>query len=300
MPILVKSRSKGLKDVSIASADSLESVLAEVSKANKSISTNRLRLTYQKENKQIPIQSSSFFKEHNEETLYFKDLGPQISWRLVFVVEYFGPILVHSLLYALSRSPEYAYLHSSSVNYDPQLSRLLYLLIIGHYLKREFETFFVHSFSHSTMPLFNLFKNSFHYWVLNGMIALSYFGYGFLLPVDKFADSYVKYRNNMVGFFITSEIWNLYSHVQLRRWGDAQKARGVTARVPINDGIFKYFVSPNYTFEVWAWICFTVISKLNVFSVIFLVVSSVQMYIWAQKKNKNYGTKRAFLIPYIL
>jgi very-long-chain enoyl-CoA reductase len=33
-----------------------------------------------------------------EVTLYFKDLGMQISWTTVFLVEYFGPILITVLL----------------------------------------------------------------------------------------------------------------------------------------------------------------------------------------------------------
>jgi very-long-chain enoyl-CoA reductase len=33
-----------------------------------------------------------------EVTLYFKDLGMQISWTTVFLVEYFGPILITLLL----------------------------------------------------------------------------------------------------------------------------------------------------------------------------------------------------------
>ena len=32
--------------------------------------------------------------------LVFKDLGLQISWKLVFIIEYFGPILITALLVA--------------------------------------------------------------------------------------------------------------------------------------------------------------------------------------------------------
>lgn len=33
-----------------------------------------------------------------------------------------------------------------------------------HYVKRLYETVFVHRFSHSTMPIMNLFKNCSYYW----------------------------------------------------------------------------------------------------------------------------------------
>ena len=36
-------------------------------------------------------------------TLVFKDLGMQISWKLVFLIEYFGPILITVLLVAFQK-----------------------------------------------------------------------------------------------------------------------------------------------------------------------------------------------------
>lgn len=306
MSITVKSRSKSLKDTVVKpQAQSVASVLEAVSQNNRQINPNRLRLTYQKENKQVPITSDHFFEELSQDTaVYVKDLGPQISWRLVFVVEYFGPILIHSLMYRLSLSDDLINrYHSSQSVYNPFLNKLAYTLVMVHYLKREFETLFVHQFSQSTMPLFNLFKNSFHYWILNGVISLGYFGYGFAVSNANLFKLYSFLRLDnlrlLLALFGISELWNFYVHVQLRRWGDAQKAKGITKRVPLEDGVFKIFVAPNYTFEVWSWIWFTAIFKLNTFSLLFVAVSTTQMYLWAMKKNKKYGTKRAFLIPFL-
>ena len=42
---------------------------------------------------------SSVNAKNNQLALVFKDLGAQISWRTVFLVEYFGPLWIHPLLY---------------------------------------------------------------------------------------------------------------------------------------------------------------------------------------------------------
>lgn len=301
--VLVQSRSKNLRNTELGALDgaTLNSVLKKVSQNNRGISVHRLRLTYLKENKQIPVISDEFFAEETVEKLYVKDLGPQISWRLVFVCEYLGPIIIHTTLYFLSKQP---LLHNGQ-RYNPYLNRLAYLLVCAHYLKREVETIFVHQFSQDTMPLFNLFKNCFHYWVLNGLIGLGYFGKGFLFNDSSLFRVYSSFKINnlstLVALFAVFELWNFYAHVKLRLWGNYQKKLGnKKTRLPLNEGIFKLLVAPNYTFELWSWITFTLVFKFNLFAVLFTVVSGAQMYIWAQKKNKKYGTRRAFLIPYIL
>lgn len=306
----VKSRSKKLQDCKIdvksGEEHALQDVLKQISKQNKGISIYRLRLTYKKDDKHIPIMEDSFFKSTDSNLqLYVKDLGPQISWRLVFFIEYLGPILVHSLLYYFSTiETARIKLNYSPNNYDPNLNQIAFLLILGHYIKRELETLFLHRFTLATMPLFNVFKNSFHYWILNGAIGLGYFGFGFVLSDEKLSWIYNGLGqinlSTLIGLFVLSETWNFYMHLKLRIYGDQQRAKGnTTKRVPINEGLFKYLVAPNYTFEVLSWVWFTVIFKFNIFAVVFLLVSTTQMYLWAIKKNKKYGTKRAFLIPFI-
>lgn len=307
--ITIKSRSRSLKDTELqlskGKVPTLEEVLSKISSNNRGISKYRLRLTYSKESKQVPITNDAFFQDNEHSELFVKDLGPQVAWRLVFFIEYLGPILIHSLMYYLSTRPDMIErFHKYNAPRSPMLNKVAYYMVLAHYVKREFETLFVHQFSLATMPLFNIFKNSFHYWILNGAISLGYFGYGFFFSDNTLSNVYGKLHigslGTLIGLFVLSESWNFYIHLKLRRWGDYQKKIGnKDKRVPINGGLFSIFVAPNYTFETWAWIWFTVVFKMNLFAVFFLFVSAGQMYLWAQKKNKKYGTRRSFLIPYI-
>jgi very-long-chain enoyl-CoA reductase len=104
-------------------------------------------------------------------TIYFKDLGPQIGWRTVFMIEYGGPILIHPIFYYLSK-----FVYGSSFTHSP-MQTAAYYMVMAHFIKRELETVFVHRFSHGTMPFRNVFKNSAHYWLLSGA-NLAFWVYG--------------------------------------------------------------------------------------------------------------------------
>ena len=88
----------------------------------------------------------------NGDVLYVKDLGPQISWRTVFVVEYIGPLIIHPVFYFLSNQIYRRQFDMSMVQ------TLAFTLIMLHFIKREIETLFVHRFSNATMPFKNVFK----------------------------------------------------------------------------------------------------------------------------------------------
>ncbi len=115
--------------------------------------------------------------------LVFKDLGMQISWTTVFLVEYFGPILITVLLLAFR---EQIYGSNPPLLYVQKVGVAMTLI---HYLKREYETLFVHRFSNDTMPWTNIIKNSTHYWAIFGFLAM----YFFLRP-DYTPPSWVKHE----------------------------------------------------------------------------------------------------------
>lgn len=98
--------------------------------------------------------------------------GPQIGWRTVFLIEYGGPLFIHPIFYYLSNS-----IYGGDGVEHSRMQTVTFVLIMLHFLKRELETVFVHRFSHGTMPFFNVFKNSAHYWFLSG-VNLAYWVYG--------------------------------------------------------------------------------------------------------------------------
>ena len=71
-----------------------------------------------------------------EGCLNMKNLGKQIRWEHVFYIEYLGPIIILPLFYILGKKDQYT---------DIQVVALV--LGILHYLKREYETAYVHVFS---------------------------------------------------------------------------------------------------------------------------------------------------------
>ena len=114
-------------------------------------------------------------------TLYFKDLGVQISWRLVFFLEYLGPLLIIPLI-LLCRGVLYDQgTPRPPLNFTQQVTSALLML---HFMKREVESLFVHRFSHATMPLVRLPLNCLHYWGFCGLIAFNLFHPAYKPPFD--------------------------------------------------------------------------------------------------------------------
>ena len=71
----------------------------------------------------------------------FKDLGRQVGWKTVFLVEYAGPIAITLGLMAFRKQ-----VYGSDPGYTFN-QKLGIAMVLGHYVKRELETLFVHRFS---------------------------------------------------------------------------------------------------------------------------------------------------------
>lgn len=232
--------------------------------------------------------------------LYFKDLGPQIGWSTVFLCEYAGPLFCYLITYF---RPSLIY-GSSTANpkyhFSVQLAAACWSF---HYIKRILETIFVHRFSHATMPIMNLFKNCSYYW-------------GFAFYVGYFTNhplyTPALYGNAQIYLglagFILSELGNLSIHVALRnlRPPGTKERRIPKATANPFTILFQLVSCPNYTYEVGAWLSFTLMTQ-SVPALLFTLAGGFQMLIWALGKHRNYRREfpdyprgRKAMIPFLI
>jgi len=226
------------------------------------------------------------------ETLIFKDLGPQIGWRTVFIIEYLGPIVFYIFFYS---RPEFIYGKGAALKpYHPVQTLALYLFV-AHFIKRELETLFVHRFSLSTMPIFNLWKNCAHYWTAG--LSIGYF----INRPDYTGPTNPNLIWGSVVAWILFEIGNAITHIQLRNL----RKPGTKERNIPKGFLFELVSCPNYTFEIAGWMAFTALTQ-SLPALAFTVVGAVQMFFWAKKKHyryrkefSTYPKSRKVLIPFI-
>jgi len=185
-------------------------------------------------------------------------------------------------------------------NLSIPISKLQYLALLAwefHYAKRVLETIFVHRFSHGTMPISNLFKNSTYYWGFAAVVS-----YFLNLPgASRDPHDLTLVYAGFASFFLF-EICNGIAHLQLR---NLRPAGTRTRNIP-RGFAFTFVSCPNYTFEILAWFSFAYFTW-SLPALVFTVVGAVQMWFWAVKKHKNYRKEfpnypkgRKVLIPFIL
>ncbi|KIY69522.1 hypothetical protein CYLTODRAFT_372490 [Cylindrobasidium torrendii FP15055 ss-10] len=232
--------------------------------------------------------------------LDIKDLGPQLGWRFVYFVEYLGPLLIHPLFYYL---PQYIY---GKAFEHSELQKYAYGMIMAHFVKREFETLFIHRFSHGTMPARNILKNSGHYHILSGLLLAGDLyrpGYGAAASSMKNTImSNPTFLNACLGAFTFFEISNLHTHLTQR---NLRPAGTKTRAIPRGYG-FNLVSCANYFFEICAWTVVLVMTR-SAACALFLGAGGFQMAVWAAKKHKNYKKEfgkdypkgRKAMIPFI-
>lgn len=248
----------------------------------------------------VEVGSIELSKEDGVDVLYLKDLGPQIGWSTVFLCEYAGPLICYLITYL---RPSLVYGKAGS---NAPIAPVVHIAAICwsiHYAKRLLETLFVHRFSHSTMPIFNLFKNCGYYW-------------GFAL----FVGYYVNHPQYTAPFFgniqvygalfvwILSELGNLSIHLALR---DLRPPGTKDRKIPYPTAnpftfLFRFVSCPNYSYEVYAWAAFTVMTQCLPAGM-FTAAGFFQMALWALGKHRNYKKDfpnypkgRKAIIPFII
>jgi very-long-chain enoyl-CoA reductase len=212
----------------------------------------------------------------DQSTIYVKDLGTQIAWRTVFIVEYLGPILIHPLFLAIR-----PYIYPSTAKEASQLQVLLCWMISLHFVKRELETMFVHRFSAATMPLRNIFKNSAHYWILSGVLMAAFI-YAPSSSAAKPANPLLLYPG--LALFVIGELGNLQTHLVLK---GLRSANGTERGIP-RGFLFDLVTCPNYLTETMSWLGVYLVSGFSWGVLIFIIASVAQMAQWANKKERRY------------
>lgn len=231
--------------------------------------------------------------------LYFKDLGPQVGWKTVFLTEYAGPLVIYLMFYA---RPSFIYGSGASSLKMAPVVHLACACWSLHYAKRLLETIFIHRFSHSTMPIRNIFKNSSYYWGFTCFIA--YFVNHPLYTAPSVGS--VQIYGALIGFLLC-EYGNFVIHCAFR---DLRPPGSKERRIPYAGSnpfswLFGLVSCPNYTYEVGAWLCFSIMTQ-TLTAGLFTVAGLAQMSIWAKDKHrkykkefKNYPNRKA-IIPLFL
>ncbi|KAI4500783.1 hypothetical protein M0802_003994 [Mischocyttarus mexicanus] len=229
--------------------------------------------------------------------LYYKDLGPQIGWKTVFLAEYAGPLLVYLWLY---QRPWLFYgdVVNTKVDCVANCAAICWTI---HYAKRLLETLFIHRFSHSTMPLRNLFKNCSYYWLFTMYVAY-HVNHPLYTPPSK-----LYFYSGLVTFAFC-ELGNLFIHLALR---DLRPPGSTVRKIPLATGnlwtlLFNFVSCPNYTYEIGSWIGFTVMTSCLPAG-LFTLAGAYQMTMWALGKHRAYKKEfsqypkaRKAIFPFIL
>lgn len=231
--------------------------------------------------------------------LVFKDLGPQILWKTVFLLEYLGPLLVYIIFYMQPTWIYGSHLQQPSA-WTKEVQFSAFIAWMFHYSKRELETLFIHRFSHATMPISNLFKNCSYYW---GFAA--YVAYFVNHPLYTPPPEDLVYIGMCLFYFM--EVGNLSAHWTLRML----RPPGTKIRRIPRGGLFELVSCPNYTYEILSWLGFNLMTR-TVAGILFMCAGAFQMLLWAQAKHRRYRkefdgnhgralypTSRKIIVPFL-
>jgi len=235
---------------------------------------------------------SEYIKEGQQEVeVLYKDLGPQIAFLPVYLMEYAGPWVIYAL-FAMRLLPVYKNADLPQTN----TQKVAFFLWMVHYTKRLLESLFVHEFGTLTMPIFNLFKNCAYYWTFAALV-----GFNVNIPTTEELPAWHLY----LGFpwFCCFMTLNFICHMRLKY----MRPKGTNAFVIPHGGLFEYITCPNYFCEIMTWFGFNILTGFTPAGVAFNIVGAWQMYQWATQRRdkfrkmfgKQWPENRYVLFPFI-
>ncbi|KAK8950009.1 Very-long-chain enoyl-CoA reductase [Platanthera guangdongensis] len=222
-----------------------------------------------------PTKTLSDYSDGNAKslTIVLKDLGPQVSYKTLFFWEYIGPLVIYPIFYFF---PVYKYFGygEKQVIHPVQTYALYYWCF--HYFKRIMETFFIHSFSHATSPLSNVFRNCAYYWSFGAYIAY-YVNHPLYTPVSE-----LQWKIGF-GIGLLCQLSNFYCHIILKNLRSPDGSGGY--QIP-RGFLFNIVTCANYTTEIYQWLGFNIATQ-TVAGYLFLLVASGIMSNWAIAKHRR-------------
>lgn len=242
------------------------------------------------------------------------DIGPQISWKLVYLCEYLGPLIFHPFFVGVRNHlypAMYPYLKgivlaptaAAASGELTSVQQAAFAMIVVHFVKRELEVLFVHKFSANTMPAAFIVRNSLFYWVFAGLLGAFevYSPFSAAARAAPFLSSPLDVLG--LALYVAGELCNANVHWYL----STLRKPGETARkIPSGLG-FSLVTCPNYMFEIIAWIGIILVTR-SPSLVVFIFIGSYFMYIWGRGKEKayrkqfgdKYKKKRSVMLPGLL
>eukprot|EP01017_Pseudomicrothorax_dubius_P050261 TRINITY_DN9483_c0_g1_i2.p1 TRINITY_DN9483_c0_g1~~TRINITY_DN9483_c0_g1_i2.p1 ORF type:complete len:316 (+),score=91.32 TRINITY_DN9483_c0_g1_i2:73-948(+) len=239
------------------------------------LSFYRVALSYENTPLSLDEKKLSEVNINEDATIVYKDLGPQIDWRTVYILEYLGPLLIQPALYYFS-GPKHL------------VQKVAFGLAMFHFIKRILESAFLHVFSKETMPLYGSLRNYVYYWLWFGL------GTGvesyFFWKNPKYP-SWVIYA--LAGLFLVFQFLNFQCHKTLASFrkpkaNENAESEEVKSRRGIPTGWgFDTVSCANYFWEICIWTTYAVLNRTKT-SYAFVLTTIYVLVQWALKRHRRY------------
>ncbi|ORX37799.1 3-oxo-5-alpha-steroid 4-dehydrogenase-domain-containing protein [Kockovaella imperatae] len=244
---------------------------------------NRQRLTIDVDGKKVALvddeNTLSSYGVSDGSALRMKDLGRQTGYKWLYIWEYAGVIFLNPLFLHFS--------HHLWGRYEPSTLQLTVRnLTILHFVKREFESIFIHTHSRPTLPLSYVFRNVLYYWGVVGILmGLTLYrpAYGArALQGSILNDS--RWINFWGFFILICENLNFYTHYHL---STLRQPKGKPRKYPTGFG-FGTAVCANYWFETLGVLGLLIMTGFDLGTLVYNIIAIYFMFRWSGQKYARY------------